>query len=829
MTATLETKAAPNAPEAAATTAAPTRRSFLKWSGIAAGATTLVASTTNLGIPTTAQAAINNPGMLDADKTVWNACLANCQSRCGFRLQVKDGQVVRILPDNTGSDKLGDLRNLACVRGRNQRERIYSPDRLKKPMKRAGKRGEDKWEEISWEEAFDTIAAEIKRVRETYDNEALWYHYGSGSTGGNITKRGTWPRLLNTYGGYLGQYGDYSTAMITASSPYFYGGGLSKMAESNSLEDAQFSKLQVMFGNNPLETRMSGGGELGVVQAVRKEFGVRTIVIDPRYSETALAAGDEWIPIRPTTDAALVAGMIHVMLEEKLQDQSFLDKYCVGFDEDHMPEGIPAGQSYRSYVEGKGPDGVEKTPEWAADICGVPANRIRQLAREIAGAKPCAITQGWGPQRNATGENSSRAIFLMACATGNVGIHGGGTGAREGNTRLPVAAFPLYDGETPPVTTQISCFNWIDAIDHGEKMTATHDGVRGKDKLEVGIKLMVVNASNTLTNQHNDLNKSYETLVDDSKCEFIVVIDHQHTDSARWADILLPSTTNFEEFDIIPGGNCGDTGYVMWAEQAIDPMYDCKTGYEMCTEIAKRLGIEEEFTQGRTQEEWRQYLYDLTKENVPELPSAEELKEMGIWRKHFEEPFVALKDFRTDPVANPLETPSGKIEIFSQRLYEMNSTWTFDDPTDRLAPVPEYTETWEGLQEARSGTKYPLQLIGHHFKGRTHSTYANLPRNKEAHHQRVWINPIDAEERGIEMDTMVDIFNDRGRMRIPAQVTPRIAPGVISVPQGAWYEPNDDGVDIGGCVNLLTKYHPTALAKGNPCNTTLVQIEKTKA
>ena len=195
MTATLDTKAAPNAPEAAATTVAPTRRSFLKWSGIAAGATTLVASTTSLGMPTTAQAAINNPGMLDADKTVWNACLANCQSRCGFRLQVKDGQVVRILPDNTGSDKLGDLRNLACVRGRNQRERIYSPDRLKKPMKRAGKRGEDKWEEISWEEAFDSIAAEIKRVRETYGNEALWYHYGSGSTGGNITKRGTWPRL----------------------------------------------------------------------------------------------------------------------------------------------------------------------------------------------------------------------------------------------------------------------------------------------------------------------------------------------------------------------------------------------------------------------------------------------------------------------------------------------------------------------------------------------------------------------------------------------------------------------------------------------------------
>ena len=804
---------------------APTRRSFLKWSGITAGGTALVASTTNLGMPGTGPQAVAD-GMSGVDKTVWNACLANCQSRCPLRLQVKDGTVVRILPDNTGSDKLGDLQNRACVRGRNQRERIYSPNRLKKPMKRAGNRGEDKWEEITWEEAFDTIASELKRVKETYGNEALWYHYGSGSTGGNITKRGTWPRLLNTYGGYLGQYGDYSTAQITAAYPYFYG----EWVSSNSLEDAQFSRLQVMFGNNPLETRMSGGGELGVVQKVRKDFHIKTIVIDPRYSETALAAGDEWVPLRPGTDAALVAGLIHVMVEEGLHDQDFLDKYCVGFDEDHMPDGVPKNNSYLSYIHGKGEDGVEKTPEWAADITGVPADRIRQLAREIAGTKPCAITQGWGPQRNATGENSARAIFLLAAATGNIGIQGGGTGAREGNTTLPVKPFPLYDGEEPPVTTMISCFNWIDAIDHGPEMTATNAGVRGKDQLEVGIKLMVVNASNTLTNQHNDLNKTYETLSDTSKCEFIVVIDHQHTDTAKWADILLPSTTNFEEFDMIPGASCGDTGWVIWGQQAIDPLYDTKTGYEMCTEIAKRLGIEDEFTQGRTQDEWRQYLWEQTKENVPELPSPEELEELGIWRKHADTPFISLKEFREDPEANPVSTDSGKLEIFSKKLYDMNKVWEFDDELDRLAALPEQVLTYEDWYAARAeGAKYPLQLMGHHYKGRTHSSYANLPRNKEAHPQKAWINPADAQVRGIENGDLVDVFNDRGRMRIPALVTPRIAPGIVSVPQGAWYDPNTDGIDEGGCINLLTKYHPSPLAKGNPANTALVEMEKSNA
>lgn len=805
----------------------PSRRSFLKWSAAAGAATGLVACSKQPSPYSHPSEGLvpNGTGRVDVDRTVWNACLANCQSRCALRLQVKEGKVVRVLPDNTGGNELNNLRNIACVRGRNQRERIYSPDRIKHPMKRAGKRGEDKWVQISWEEAFDTIASELKRVKETYGNEAIWYHYGSGSTGGNITKRGTWPRLLNCFGGFLGQYGDYSTAQITAAFPYFYG----EWTPSNSFEDAKNTKLQVMFGNNPLETRMSGGGETGVVAKIRKDHGIRTIVIDPRYSETALTIADEWIALRPGTDAALIAGMIYAMLEENLQDQEFLDKYCVGFDEHTMPEGVPANNSYRAYLEGKGPDGIAKTPEWAAKICGVPAQKIRQLAREIATTKPVAITQGWGLQRSANGENASRAVFLLACVTGNPGIHGGGNGAREGNSQAKIAKFPLQEGKEPPVKTQISCFNWIDAIDHGEQMTATKDGVRGKDKLDVGIKLMVVNASNCLTNQHNDLNQTYKTLSDTSKAEFILVIDHQHTDSVKWADMVLPSTTNFEEQDLIPGMSCGDMGWAIWADKAIEPLYDCKTGYEMCTEIAKRLGIEEEFTQGRTQEEWRMWLWEESKKKEPTLPEPEEFRKVGMWRRHTDVPFVSMKDFRENPEANPLKTPSGKIEIFSNRLWEMSKTWEFDGTLgQRLTALPEHIETWEGPGQAKENEKYPLQLIGHHYKGRTHSSYANLPKSKEAHPQRVWINPIDAKARGIENDDMVDVFNDRGRMRIPAQVTTRIVPGVISVPQGAWYEPDKDGIDRGGSVNLLTKYRPSPLAKGNPANTALAQVEKSK-
>lgn len=802
----------------------PSRRTFLKWTAVTGGTAALISTVSDLGMPKTAAQAAVAEGMPDADATLWNACLANCQSRCPLRLQVKDGTVVRVLPDSTGSEDFGDFNIRACVRGLNQRERIYSPDRIKTPMRRTGPRGSGQWEQISWEEAFDEIASELRRVKDTYGNEALWYHYGSGSTGGNITKRGTWPRLLNTFGGYLGQYGDYSTAQITAAFPYQYGGWMA----SNSLEDAQHSGLQVMFGNNPLETRMSGGGELAVVQKVRAEFGVRTIVIDPRYSETAALVADDWVPVRPGTDAALVAGLIHVILAEDMQDQEFLDQYCVGFDEHTLPEGAPANSSYRAYIEGSGPDGIEKSPEWAAEITGLPAQRIRQLGREIAMAKPCAITQGWGSQRHANGENAARAIFTLAAATGNIGIPGGGNGAREGNYSIPVTAFPLFDGEAPPVTTQISCFNWIDAIDHGPEMTAVRDGVRGKDKLDVGIKLMVVNASNTLINQHNDVHVTQETLRDDSKCEFIVVIDHQWTPSCDWGDIVLPATTNFEENDLIPGASCSDMGWSIIGEKAIEPLYESRTGYDMCTQIARRLGIEEEFTQGRTQEEWRSWLFEETRKNVPEFPTEAELMETKVFRKRNPDGHVVgMKAFRDDPEANPLDTPSGKIEIFSQRLHEMSQEWVFegDRAGDRLTAVPEHLDTWEGALEART-SRYPLQCIAHHYKGRTHSSYANLPRNLELHPQMLWINPSDAEQRGVANGDTIFVFNDRGTVRTEARVTPRIAPGVVSLPQGAWYTPDKDGVDIGGNVNTLMKYHPSPLAKGNPGHTALVDVRK---
>lgn len=834
------------------------RRSFLKWSAAVGGSSALVGG----GLMTAAQLGKSHAEPDSTGQVVWSACTVNCGSRCPVRLQVKDGVVVRVLADNTGDDELGSQSVRACVRGRAIRHRIYNPDRLKTPLKRkeGTKRGDGQWEEISWDQALDEIADKMRQIKADYGNEAFYINYGTGTLG--ATMACSWPpngtafaRLMNTWGGYLDHYSDYSTTEITQAYPYFYGSWVS----SNSFDDAKNSRLQVMFGNNPLETRMSGGGQLFVSQQTKAASGVRTIVIDPRMSETAVALADEWVPIRPGTDSALIAAMIHVMVQDGTHDQDFLDKYCVGFDEEHMPPGAPANASYRAYLEGKGPDGIEKTPEWAAGITGIPAANIRRLAREIATAKPCAITQGWGPQRRANGENEARAIFLLACATGNVGRPGGGTGGREAAASLSLVQ-PFNYGLQNPSNKIISVFSWLDAIDHGPEMNTFNAGVGEKPapgvraikvpvdedgnptniQLDVPIKMVWQYGGNSIVNQTGDNNRSVEILQDDSKCELIVDCDIQMTVSARYSDYVLPGTSAAEEYDLHPGENAGPMAYGIISQQAIEPMYECRSIFDICGELAKRLGTEDAYFEGKDREQWLREAVALSRAADPDLPDYDTWKQMGLYRRNAG-PVIPLADFRADPQAHPMDTPSGKIEIYSDRLAAMAEKWTFGDfrpkrAGDVLKPLPEYVETWEGQLEAKESDKYPLQLIGHHFKARTHSTYGNVDWLREAHTQVLWINPIDADERGIRNGDQVFVFNDRGTVRIEARVTERIAPGVLSLPQGAWYQPTQEAgpagvnpdlpVDIAGSVNSLTSLHPSPLAKGNAVHTTIVQVEK---
>ncbi len=760
----------------------------------------------------------------DMETVTWTSCVVNCGSRCPLRCVVKKGRIIRIEPENTGTDTCNMPNEVplvkACARGRSIRQRIYSPDRLKYPMKRVGKRGEGKFERISWDEAVSTIADKLKSTIEKYGNEAVYLQYGSGSYQLVSSMRAA-QRLLNMMGGYLGYYGTYSSAQIREGMPYTWGFG----GNGSYVSEIANCKLHLNFGNNPYVTRSSGGGKAWENECVRRKGGFRTVIVDPMYTDSCLGKEDEWVPIRIGTDAALCEGMAYVMITENLVDQEFLDKYCVGYDEKTLPEGAPKNSDYKSYILGKGEDKTAKTPEYASRITGIPVETIVRLAREAAAAKPLFVSQGYGPQRQANGEQTVRAISMIPILTGQVGLPSTNNGARPNDVGLGDVGLPTGAN---PVKTKISFFLWTDAISRGPSMTAKRDGVRGKGKLDTGIKFMWCQQSNVIGNQHSDLNRTAKVLQKEDDCEFILVIDNQMTPSAKFADILLPDTMQQETVDLAADGYAtGTSNFMVALQKAIDPEHDQKSAYEICTLIADKLGLKDKFTEGRTQMDWVRWCYEQTAKKHPDkMPSFDEFWKKGIVKvPGLGKSPVICKTFRDDPAKNPLKTPSGKIEIYSARLAKIASEWELEKD-ELISALPKFAPTFEMAGFDELDKKYPLQCYGYHFHGRTHSSYHNVAWLRELHPDHVIMNPLDAEPRGIANGDMVRVFNDRGAVLVRAKVTPRIIPGCTTIPQGAWRNLDEGGLDKGACINTLTTMRWSPLAKANPQHTNLVEIAK---
>ena len=327
---------------------------------------------------------------------VYTACSHDCGGRCMLRVHVEQGRIVRIETDNGEEPQLR-----ACLRGRAYRQRVYSPDRLKYPLKRAGARGDGKFEKTSWDEALDTVAQELIRVKETYGNASILLLGGSGSQSvlqGSVAVE----RLLASFGGYTRTWGDASYEGPLFASMATYG----TMTTGNDREDLLNSRLIIMWGWNPACTIWDTNTSLILAKA--KEKGIKIVSIDPRLTESTAVFASEWLPIRPGTDAAMLIAMAYVMIRGGLQDQKFLDTYAVGFDK------------FQSYVMGE-EDSVPKTPAWAEEITGVPASTIERLAVEYATTKPAALIPGWGPARGLMGEQFSRAAITVIAMTGNIG------------------------------------------------------------------------------------------------------------------------------------------------------------------------------------------------------------------------------------------------------------------------------------------------------------------------------------------------------------------------------------------------------------------------
>jgi anaerobic dimethyl sulfoxide reductase subunit A len=353
---------------------------------------------------------------------------------------------------------------------------------------------------------------------------------------------------------------------------------------------------------------------------------------------------------------------------------------------------------------------------------------------------------------------------------------------------------------------------WTAAVVRGTEMTEK-DGVKN-GPLQSNLKFMWNLGSNTLVNQHADINKTIKILKDESKLEYIVVSEQFMSASAKYADILLPSDHAFERYDF--GFPWTGEDYILFGNKAVEPPGECKNDYWWMSKVAEKLGLGEKFTEGKTEEGWMKQLVADAQKSDPQFPSWEELKKKGLYRKDAME-YVAFEKEIRDPANNPFKTPSGKIEIFSKALFDMKN--------DEIPGVPKYTPAAEGPEDPLR-KKYPLQCFGPHIKRRTHSTWDNTPWMEEAEPQQMWINPEDAQDRGLQNGEKVKVYNDRGALVIPVRVTKRIRPGVVSIPQGGWYTPDDKGVCQRGCINILTSQRPTPLAFGNGQHTNLVQVEK---
>ena len=508
--------------------------------------------------------------------------------------------------------------------------------------------------------------------------------------------------------------------------------------------------------------------------------------------------------LAPAVDTAMMLAMAYVILHDGLQDQEFLDKYTYGFDE------------FRDHVLGN-EDGVPKTPAWAAPITNVPDSIIEDLAREYATAKPAALIAGIGPGRSARGEQYHRAAITLSAMTGNIGIHGGSAAQRSwpaGLVPFPFLMMGIPDiipntleMESSPPQDMLPLrriWPWGAGSFHISKIAdALLKGKAGGYPADY--KLLYI-ASTSYPNQYLNVNRHVQAMKSKS-LEFIVMHEQFMTPGAKFADILLPCSTFLERNDM---AQWSATWFYGFQNKTIEPLGESRSSLDICKELAKRLDIPHFFD--KTEEETLRDMVDA----CPDIEDYEAFRKQGLHKMNPAVPHVAFHAQIEDPENNPFPTPSGKIEIYSQLIAEM------DNP--EIPPIPKYMESWEGLNDPLA-RKYPLQLITTHFKGRAHSQFHRVPWLQELLPQTALISSSDATDRGVNDGDLVRIFNDRGQVVIAAKVSLRIMPGVVDVPQGAWYEPDENGIDRGGCANTLTRdeYSP-----GGACctNTALVQVEK---
>ncbi len=703
------------------------------------------------------------------------------------------------------------------------RNRLVSPDRLRYPLKRVDfqvngarnpqTRGTTRFTRISWQEALDTIISELTRVKTQYGPSAILHSHISHQWLSCLHDGQLWSnRFFGLLGGCTNIVGNTSYTGWRPGGALVWGVGIT--ATNNAADILHNTRLILHWASDVAVKRYSEYRQNQWLHRF-KEAGIKQIVIDPYYSDTAALYGDDWIPILPGADEAFMAAIAYIWLSEGLYDPSFVTTHTVGFDR------------FKDYIQGTS-DGVPKTPRWAASICDVREERIRDLAHEWASNPTYIICDYGGANRRDGAAEWIRMLVTMQALQGNIGRPGRGLGILQYTTRgrgqkgvssilppmvnrhqqsLRHASFP--DAIlTPPIT-------WTTIEPKSGAIKAMRYPAEGCSKIHL---IAFMSGSGMFLNQVPGTNDHVRALRS-PEIEFVYTHAAWWHTAPKFSDIILPIRHTGERDDIVEWDN-----YTLYSHTITEPPGEPKNDLEIFLELARRLGFADKFAQQKTPAQWLHAIYDSL-----EIPlSFEAFKEQGYYTHPLSEdtPQVlgVFRDFYHDPDTNRLPTPSGKIEIYSQRVADFFGEAHPQAPTVPMyLPSPEHTDT-------TCRTRYPLRLLSPHPKLARHSQWRNLSWERDELSMRikgynpVRMNPLDAAARGIQTGDIVRLYNDRGSILCAADVTERLRPGVVHVWEGGWYTPYQS-MDVGGNPNvLLSRRQPEAVCDGM-VNSALVGVE----
>ncbi len=752
----------------------------------------------------------------------------------GFHARVRDGKFVEAVPYGFDPVPKGYLDQLPGW--------VYASSRVQYPMVRESflakrnasdrtKRGAEPFVRVSWDQALKLVADELRRVKAQYGTKAIYGgSYGWSSTGVIHKPTTALKRFLALNGGFVDDIGDYSTGAAQVILPHVL--GTLEVYEQQTVWPEIFAntKVIVLWGADPMTTNAIDWVVPDHLSypyfAQAKQHGIKFIHVNPVRTDSAETLGGQWIALRPNTDTALMLGIAYTLISEHRVNEAFVAKYAVGYDR------------LKAYILGA-TDHQPKTPDWAAKITGVPAGTIADLARAISGQRTILMS-GWGPQRQHHGEQAPWMLVALATMTGQFGSPGGGVGFsyHYSSGGVPSAGAPLPSGlgiGKNPVNVSVPVARFVDMLlSPGQTID-----FNGKRITFPDIKLVYWAGGNPFVH-HQDTNRLLRAW---QRPETIIVNEPWWTPTAKFADIVLPAATTVERNDVDAGGFYASR-YLVAMVKAIEPVGQSRGDYDILSDLAQELGFRAQYTQGRTDLQWVQEAYASAKPpgGVPwftgggsggkasvSLPAFAEFWKKGILV--FQPPassdqYVRYAAFIKDPAGNPLGTPSGKIELYSDTIAKFGYA---DCPAH-----PTWLEPAEWLGGAKAA-RFPIHVVSPHPPYRLHSqldqTAVQMTQRKAKGRQVAWINPADAAPRGIRTGDIVRVYNDRGAILATAEVTDRVRPQVLRLPEGGWYDPAAPGrqgaLDKEGSVNVLTLDIGTSkLAQGNVAHTALVQVEK---